>query len=397
LIQALNRKDAKDMDIMKESLELHKKLKGKIAIKNKYNIEDKGDLALIYTPGVASACLQIKDHQESAYELTGKQNTVAVISDGTAVLGLGNIGPLAAMPVMEGKCAIFKRFAGIDAIPIVLNTTNTEEIIQTVAAIAPSFGGINLEDISAPRCFEIERRLNEMLDIPVFHDDQYGTAIVSGAALLNALKLVGKKIDQIKVVLNGPGSAGLAITNFLTELGVKDMVLCGIDGILEANDDKLNDIQKNYAIKTNPRKIKGLLKDALEGADVFIGVSAGGVLKKDMVRVMAKDAIVFAMANPIPEISREDALDAGVRVYGAGISNTPNQINNALVFPGIFKGALQSRVQDIDMHMKITACKALAAIIPENELHEDNIIPDVFNEKVAVAISQAIKKDVSAT
>lgn len=384
------------MDIMKESLELHKKLKGKIAIKNKYNIEDKGDLALIYTPGVASACLQIKDHQESAYELTGKQNTVAVISDGTAVLGLGNIGPLAAMPVMEGKCAIFKRFAGIDAIPIVLNTTDTEEIIQTVAAIAPSFGGINLEDISAPRCFEIERRLNEMLDIPVFHDDQYGTAIVSGAALLNALKLVGKKIDQIKVVLNGPGSAGLAITNFLTELGVKDMVLCGIDGILEATDNKLNDIQKNYANKTNPRKIKGLLKDALEGADVFIGVSAGGVLKKDMVRVMAKDAIVFAMANPIPEISREDALDAGARVYGAGISNTPNQINNALVFPGIFKGALQSRVQDIDMHMKITACKALASIIPENELHEDNIIPDVFNEKVAVAISQAIKKDVSA-
>lgn len=384
------------MDIMKESLELHKKLKGKIAIKNKYNIEDKSDLALIYTPGVASACLQIKDHQESAYELTGKQNTVAVVSDGTAVLGLGNIGPLAAMPVMEGKCAIFKRFAGIDAIPIVLNTTDTEEIIQTVAAIAPSFGGINLEDISAPRCFEIERRLNEMLDIPVFHDDQYGTAIVSGAALLNGLKLVGKKIDQIKVVLNGPGSAGLAITNFLTELGVKDMVLCGIDGILEATDDKLNDIQKNYANKTNPRKIKGLLKDALEGADVFIGVSAGGVLKKDMVRVMAKDAIVFAMANPIPEISREDALDAGARVYGAGISNTPNQINNALVFPGIFKGALQSRVQDIDMHMKITACKALASIIPENELHEDNIIPDVFNEKVAVAISQAIKKDVSA-
>lgn len=384
------------MDIMKESLALHKKLKGKITIANKIDIKDKSDLALIYTPGVASACLHIKDHQESAYELTGKQNTVAVISDGTAVLGLGDIGPLAAMPVMEGKCAIFKKFAGIDAIPIVLNTKDTEEIIQTVAAISPSFGGINLEDISAPRCFEIEKRLNEMLDIPVFHDDQYGTAIVSGAALLNALRLVGKKIDEIKVVLNGPGSAGIAITNFLTELGVKDMVLCGIDGILEPDDKRLNDTQKLYAEKTNPRKLKGLLKDALEGADVFIGVSAGGALKKDMVRVMAKDAIVFAMANPIPEISREDALDAGARVYGAGISNTPNQINNALVFPGIFKGALQSRVQDIDMHMKITACKALAAIIPENELHEDHIIPDVFNEKVAVAISQAIRKDVAS-
>ena len=382
------------MDIMNKSLELHKKLKGKIQVENKYDIKDKSDLALVYTPGVASACLHIKDHPESSYELTGKQNTVAVISDGTAVLGLGDIGPLAAMPVMEGKCAIFKKFAGIDAIPIVLNTKDTEEIIAAVAAIAPSFGGINLEDISAPRCFEIERRLNEMLDIPVFHDDQYGTAIVTGAALLNALKLVGKRLGQVKVVLNGPGSAGIAITNFLTELGVKDLILVGKDGILEVDDERLNDTQKAYAKKTNPRNVKGLLKDALVDADVFIGVSAGNVLKKDMVRGMAKDAIVFAMANPTPEISREDALEAGARVYGAGISNTPNQINNALVFPGIFKGALGARVQDIDMHMKITACLALANIISDKELHEDHIIPDVFNERVAPAIASAIRKDV---
>ena len=384
------------MGIMEDSFLLHLKLKGKIAIENKYDIKDKSDLALVYTPGVASSCLYIKDHPESSYELTGKQNTVAVITDGTAVLGLGDIGPLAAMPVMEGKCAIFKKFAGINAIPIVLNTKDPEEIIKTVAMIAPSFGGINLEDISAPRCFDIERRLSEMLDIPVFHDDQYGTAIVTGAALINALKIVKKEMKDIKVVLNGPGSAGIAITNFFMELGVKDMVLCGKNGIIESEDDRLNDTQKHYAKITNPRKLTGSLKDALKSADVLIGVSVGNVVSKDMVAGMAKDGIIFALANPTPEIAREDALAAGARIYGAGISNTPNQINNALVFPGIFKGALQSRVRDIDMHMKVTACKALASIIPEDELSEDHIIPDVFNEKVAVAISSAIRKDVQS-
>ena len=382
------------MDINEKSLALHRKLKGKISVESKIKIKDKSDLSLVYTPGVAASCLAIKDDQKESYELTGKGNTVAVISDGTAVLGLGDIGPLAAMPVMEGKCAIFKSFAGIDAIPIVLDTKDVEEIITTVKHLAPSFGGINLEDISAPRCFEIERRLKEMLDIPVFHDDQNGTAIVTGAALINALKLVKKEMEHVRIVINGPGSAGIAIANFLMELGAKDIVMCDRVGILDEKDQRHNPAQIEMAKKTNPRGLKGTLKDALVEADVFIGVSAANVLKQAWVSLMSKDSVVFALANPTPEISRDEALAGGARVYGAGISNTPNQINNALVFPGIFKGALESRVKNIDMHMMKTACYALAGLVLEDELHEDYIIPDVFHEGVAKAISTAIKEDV---
>jgi malate dehydrogenase (oxaloacetate-decarboxylating) len=380
------------MDIKEKSLSLHKKLRGKLSIESKMIIKNKEDLSLIYTPGVAASSLAIKDNQEMSYELTGKGNTVAVISDGTAVLGLGDIGPLAAMPVMEGKCALFKQFAGINAVPIVLDTKDTEEIIQTIKILAPSFGGINLEDISAPRCFEIEKRLKEMLDIPVFHDDQNGTAIVVGAALLNALRLVKKEIDHIRVVVNGSGSAGIAISRFLIELGVKDIVMCDKDGILDPENDKLNSVQVEMSKITNPKHTKGVLKDALKCSDVFIGVSAGNVLKKEWISLMSKDSVVFALANPTPEIDREEALAGGVRVYGAGISNTPNQINNALVFPGIFKGALESRVKNIDMDMMKTACYALSKLISDEELNEDYIVPNVFHEGVAIAISEAIKK-----
>jgi malate dehydrogenase (oxaloacetate-decarboxylating) len=381
------------VDIKERSLELHKKLKGKLSIESKIDIKNKDDLSLVYTPGVAASSLAIKDNQEMSYELTGKGNTVAVISDGTAVLGLGDIGPLAAMPVMEGKCALFKQFAGINAVPIVLDTKDTEEIIQTIKLLAPSFGGINLEDISAPRCFEIEKRLKDMLDIPVFHDDQNGTAIVVGAALLNALRLTKKEIDHIRVVINGSGSAGIAISRFLIELGVKDIVMCDKDGILDPDNDKLNPVQVEMARNTNPKRLKGVLKYAVCCSDVFIGVSAGNVLKKEWVSLMNKDSVVFALANPTPEIDREEALAAGVRVYGAGISNTPNQINNALVFPGIFKGALEARVKNIDIDMMKTACYTLSKLVSDEELHEDYIIPNVFHEGVAKAISEAIKKN----
>lgn len=380
------------MNIQQESLALHYKLNGKIAIQTKYDITSKKDLALVYTPGVASSCLQIKDNQEDAYRLTSKKNTVAVISDGSAVLGLGDIGPMAAMPVMEGKSALFKRFGNVDAIPLVLDTKDTEELIKTITYLAPSFGGINLEDISAPRCFEIEERLRETLDIPVFHDDQHGTAIACGAALLNALTLVEKEIATVNIVINGAGSAGIAITRFLMELGAKHIVVCDINGILDESDESLNPYQKQLAEETNPTKLKGTLSDALKNADVFIGVSAGNIVTKDMASSMNKDAIMFPMANPTPEISRELALEAGVRIYGAGISDIPNQINNALVFPGLFKGALQGRVRQITMEMEITACKALSAVIPRDELKDDYIIPDIFNKNVAVAIASAITK-----
>ncbi|MBU1020938.1 MAG: NADP-dependent malic enzyme [Firmicutes bacterium] len=378
------------MNIMDQSLQLHNKLKGKIEITNKYEINTKLDLALVYTPGVASSCMKINESPEESYNLTTKGNTVAVISDGTAVLGLGDIGPLAAMPVMEGKCALFKRFAGIDAIPIVLNTKDTDEIVQTIYNIAPSFGGINLEDISAPRCFEVERRLKEMLDIPVFHDDQHGTAIVSCAALLNALKLVKKDIKDVKIVVNGAGSAGVAITTFLMQLGAVNVLVCDRFGIMDEADERLNSSQRKLASITNPNQIKGDLKEALINAEVFIGVSAGNVVSQDMVRLMAQNPIVFALANPTPEISREDALLAGAFVYGAGVSNQPNQINNALVFPGLFKGALKARVKQITTEMEIAACYALSGIIPETELKNDYVIPDIFNELVSKSISEAI-------
>jgi malate dehydrogenase (oxaloacetate-decarboxylating) len=380
------------MDIMQESLDLHRKLNGKIEIKNKLQINNMHDMSLAYTPGVAKACLAIHENPEEVYALTSKRNTVAVISDGTAVLGLGDIGPLAAIPVMEGKCALFKRFANVDAIPIVLNTKDVDELVNTIYHLSPSFGGINLEDISAPRCFEVERRLKELCDIPVFHDDQHGTAIVVGAALTNALKLVGKKLSEAKIVINGAGSAGIAITKFLLDLGAKHITVCDRFGIILEGDEQLNFAQKEISLKTNRKHLKGLLKDALLGADVFIGVSAGNIVSEDMIQHMNPDAIVFPLANPTPEISRDKALHAGARIVGTGVSNLPNQINNALVFPGLFKGALDSRVRQITKEMEIAACKALAKIVKKEELTETYIIPNIFNKKVAKNISRAVMK-----
>lgn len=383
-------KSSDNMNIGEKSIELHRKLRGKIEITSKYDVKNKEDLSLVYTPGVAAVCLKIQENPEESYELTSKNSTVAVISDGTAVLGLGNIGPMAAMPVMEGKAVLFKRFANVDAIPIVLDVHDTDELVKTITYLAPSFGGINLEDISAPRCFEVERRLRETLDIPVFHDDQHGTAIACGAALINALKLVKKDLKNAKIVINGAGSAGTAITSFLLDLGAKNIVVCDIGGILDPTDDHLTSYQTKLASITNPENKKGTLKDALVDADVFIGVSVGNILSKEMVTSMGKDSVVFALANPTPEIPRKDALDAGARVYGAGISNEPNQINNALVFPGLFKGLLDARVRQITTEMEIAACKALSSIITPDVLKEDNIIPDVFNKNVSEKIAQAI-------
>ncbi len=377
---------------MDESLALHRQLKGKIEIKSKKKIKDMHDMSLVYTPGVASACLAIKNQPSEAYNLTAKSNTIAVISDGTAVLGLGDIGPLAAIPVMEGKAALFKRFAGLDAIPIVLNTKDVDELVETIYRLSPSFGGINLEDISAPRCFEVERRLKEMCDIPVFHDDQHGTAIVCGAALLNALQLVKKKIANVKIVINGAGSAGIAITKFLLTLGAKNIVVCDRFGIVVDGDDRLNSAQKEISKITNLNLQKGKLDDALVEADVFIGVSVGNVVSEQMIKSMNSDAIVFPLANPTPEISRDKALKAGARVVGTGVSNLPNQINNALVFPGLFKGALAARVQQITPQMEIAACKALAHIVRPSELNETYIIPNIFNRKVALRVAKAVMK-----
>jgi malate dehydrogenase (oxaloacetate-decarboxylating) len=380
------------MDIMQESLELHKKLKGKIETKNKIQIKDMKDMSLIYTPGVAKASQTIFESKEEVYQLTAKNNTVAVISDGTAVLGLGDIGPLAAIPVMEGKCALFKRFANINCVPIVLNTKDVDEIVQTIYHLSPSFGGINLEDISAPRCFEVEKRLKELCDIPVFHDDQHGTAIVVGAALINSLKIVNKKLKDVKIVINGAGSAGVAITKFLFKLGAKHIIVCDKQGIIIEGDHQLNYAQQEIAQVTNRNKLRGSLIDALSDSDVFIGVSAKNVVSQDMIRVMNNDSIVFPLANPIPEISREDALDAGAKIVGTGASNQPNQINNALVFPGLFKGALEARVKDITDEIQIAACKALANIVKKEELKETYIIPNIFNKKIAKNISKAVMK-----
>jgi malate dehydrogenase (oxaloacetate-decarboxylating) len=380
------------MDIYEESLAFHRKLNGKIEIKNKMKLNDMHDMSLAYTPGVAKACLAIKEDPSEVYNLTAKRNTVAVISDGTAVLGLGDIGPLAAIPVMEGKCALFKRFGNVDAIPIVLNTKDVDEIVETIYRLSPSFGGINLEDISAPRCFEVERRLKEMCDIPVFHDDQHGTAIVVGAALLNALKIVNKKLSQVKIVINGAGSAGIAITKFLLELGAKHMIVCDRFGIIFEGDEQLNFAQKEISKLTNRKKIKGSLSVALNKADVFIGVSAPNIVSQEMISSMNNDSIVFPLANPIPEITRDQALSAGARIVGTGASNLPNQINNSLVFPGLFRGALDSGTKQITTEMEIAACKALASIVKKEELKETYIIPSIFNKKVAKNIAKAIIK-----
>lgn len=378
------------MDYAEMALRMHKENKGKISISSKIALETREDLSTAYTPGVAAPCLEIKKDKANAYTYTAKGNLVAVVSDGTAVLGLGDIGPEAAMPVMEGKAVLFKAFGGVDAFPICLATKDTEEIIETVKRIAPVFGGINLEDISAPRCFEIEQRLEKELDIPVFHDDQHGTAIVVTAALINALKLTGKKIEEIRVVLNGPGSAGTAIAKMLLHAGVKHMLICDKEGILAEGRGNMLPHTTELARLTNPEGRTGVLADALVGADVFVGVSAANVLKPEMVKTMNRDAIVFAMANPTPEISYEEATAAGVRVMATGRSDYPNQINNVLVFPGIFRGALDARARDITYPMKLAAAYAIAGLIDEKELREDYIIPSAFDGRVAKAVAAAV-------
>lgn len=372
------------MDTKEKSLALHQEKRGKLSVESKVTINSREDLALAYTPGVAEPCKKIAENKEDAYEYTAKGNLVGVITDGTAVLGLGDIGPEAAMPVMEGKAILLKEFSGVDGFPICLDTTDTEEIIQTIINIAPTFGAINLEDISSPRCFEIEKRLDDLLSIPIFHDDQHGTAIVVTSGILNSLRLVNKQLEDIKVVLNGPGAAGTAIVNMLLDLGVKHMVVCDEHGILSvARPGTLIDHKHDLAIRTNPEQIVGDLSDALKGADVLIGVSIGGIVSEEMVKSMNSDAIIFAMANPVPEILYEEAKRAGARVVGTGRSDFPNQINNVLAFPGIFKGALSVRATTINNEMKFAAAKAIADMVTDEELSEEYVIPDALNKKVA--------------
>lgn len=380
-------------DVYERSLELHEKNKGKLSVVSKVKVGNREDLSLAYSPGVAEPCRKIASNKEDVYKYTAKGNLVAVVTDGTAVLGLGDIGPEAALPVMEGKCVLFKEFGDVDAIPICLDTKDTEEIIRTVKLIAPGLGGINLEDISAPRCIEIETRLKQELDIPVFHDDQHGTAIVVAAGLINALKIVNKKIEDIKVVVNGAGAAGSSIIKLVKKLGAKEIIAIDRVGILRRSDkDKYDFSKKELAEITNSKDIAGGLVDAIVGADVFIGVSAPNVLSKDMVRSMNKDAIVFAMANPTPEIMPEEALEAGAAIVGTGRSDYPNQINNVLVFPGLFKGALRAKSKKITEEMKIAAAEGLASLIKDEELRKDYIIPDPFDKRVAEAVATAVEK-----
>lgn len=381
-----------DMDYMTESLKKHFEWKGKLEVTSRVRVDSKEALSLAYTPGVAAPCLEIAKDESLAYSLTRKWNSVAVVTDGSAVLGLGNIGPLAGMPVMEGKCVLFREFAGIDAVPVCLATQDTEEIIATVKNIAPTYGGINLEDISAPRCFEIERRLKEICDIPVFHDDQHGTAIVLAAALENALKVVEKELSSARLVINGAGSAGIAITEFLLSMGARDVVVCDRAGVISEDGTKFNSAQAALAAKTNPRGVGGTLADAVKGADVFVGVSAKDVLSEDMVRTMAEDAIVFAMANPSPEIHPDLALRAGARVVATGRSDYPNQINNVLAFPGIFRGALDARARDINGEMQIAAVYALAGLVSDGERNENYILPKAFDPRVAPAVAEAVRR-----
>ncbi len=378
------------MDYMKESLKKHREWKGKLEVVSRATVGSAEELSLAYTPGVAAPCLAIKDNPEEAYALTRKWNSVAVVTDGSAVLGLGNIGALAGMPVMEGKCVLFREFAGIDAVPVCLATQDTEEIIATVKNIAPTYGGINLEDISAPRCFEIERRLKEEVDIPVFHDDQHGTAVVLAAALINALKVVEKDLSTARIVINGAGSAGVAITEFLLSLGARDIVVCDRAGVLEREGEVFNEVQRDLAARTNPRGVKGVLSDAVRGADVFVGVSVKDVLKPDDVRAMAKGAVVFAMANPSPEIMPDLAKAAGARVVATGRSDYPNQINNVLAFPGIFRGALDARAKDITAEMQIAAARAIAGLVSDGELNEEYILPRAFDKRIAPAVAAAV-------
>ncbi len=379
------------MDIKQKSLEKHYEWNGKIEVVARCPIENKTDLSLAYTPGVAEPCLEIQKDIDKSYELTRRSNLVAVITDGTAVLGLGDIGPEAGMPVMEGKCALFKAFADVDAFPICVRSKDVDEIVRTIYLISGSFGGINLEDISAPRCFEIERKLKEICDIPVFHDDQHGTAIVVAAAMLNALKLVKKDIGSVRVVINGAGSAGCAIGKHLLSLGVKNLCMVDRFGIISRDDDSLNSAHKEIAQLTNHSLMKGSLADALKGADVFIGVSAPNVVSEEMVASMAHDAIVFPMANPTPEIMPDAAKKAGARIVGTGRSDFPNQINNVLAFPGIFRGALDCRASCINEEMKVAASLALASLISEDELNEENIIAPALDKRVAQVVAEAVK------
>ncbi|TCK90615.1 malate dehydrogenase (oxaloacetate-decarboxylating) [Natranaerovirga hydrolytica] len=379
------------MNTREKALALHKEWKGKIETTSKCSVKTSEDLALAYTPGVAEPCKEIFANQDEVYNYTLKGNTVAVISDGSAVLGLGNIGPHAAMPVMEGKCVLFKEFAGVNAFPICLDTQDTEEIIQAVKLLAPTFGGINLEDIAAPRCFEIENALKETLDIPVFHDDQHGTAIVVLAGVINALKLVNKNEKDCKVVVNGAGSAGIAIAKLLLLYGVKNIIMCDKEGILRPDAPWLNWAQKEMANITNNNNEEGDLTKALENADIFVGVSAPNILTKEMVQTMSKDPIIFAMANPVPEIMPDVAKAAGAKVVGTGRSDFPNQVNNVLAFPGIFKGALESHATQITEDMKLAAAKAIAKLISADQLNEDNIIPEAFDSRVVDAVANAVK------
>lgn len=377
-------------EIKQKALELHEKNQGKLEVVSKVKVNDAMDLALAYTPGVAEPCKKIHEDNSLAYKYTNKGNMVAVVTDGSAVLGLGNIGGIAGMPVMEGKSVLFKEFGNVDAFPICLDTQDTEEIISTVKAISPSFGGINLEDIAAPRCFEIEKRLIEELDIPVFHDDQHGTAVIVLSAVINALRIVKKDISDVKIVISGAGAAGIAISNLLTLAGAKNNLILNSRGIIDPDDEKLDEARREIARTTNPNKVKGDLKTAMENADIFIGVSAPGILTKEMVASMNHDAIVLAMANPVPEIYPDEAKDAGARVVGTGRSDYPNQVNNVLVFPGIFRGALDAKADRITDDMKLSAAYAIAHMVEQPV--EERILPEAFNKDVAKNVANAVKK-----
>ena len=378
------------MSIQEEALQAHKVWDGKLEVVHKMELDTRYDLAIAYTPGVAEPCLEIAKDPDRAYDYTIKSNTVAVVTDGSAVLGLGNIGAAAALPVMEGKCALFKRFADVNAFPLCLDTQDTDQIVDACVKLAPVFGGINLEDISAPRCFEIEERLNDLLDIPVFHDDQHGTAIVVLSALINALKLVGKQVGEVRVVMSGAGAAGIAIAKLLLSYGFADIIMCGSKGIISSKLEGINEAQRAMLQVTNKDDMSGTLADALVGADIFIGVSAPGVVTEAMVHTMAPDAIVFAMANPVPEIYPDEAKRAGAAVVGTGRSDFPNQVNNVIAFPGIFKGALASRAPRITEEMKLAAAEALASLVSEEELCADFVMPDPFDPRVADVVAKAV-------
>ena len=381
-----------EIDYQAESLRVHLRYKGKLEVISKVKVEDKDDLSIAYTPGVAEPCKKIAEDKELAYKYTWKANTIAVVSDGSAVLGLGNIGPEAAMPVMEGKAVLFKEFGGVNAVPICLDTQDTEEIIKAVKYIAPGFGGINLEDISAPRCFEIEERLKAELNIPVFHDDQHGTAIVVLAASINALKVTGKKKEDCKIVVNGAGAAGVAISKLLLKYGFGSVTLCDSRGIVSADRTDLNETKKEMLKITNPENRSGKLADAVVGTDIFVGVSAPGVLTQDMIKTMNAEPIIFAMANPTPEIMPDEAKAAGARIVGTGRSDFPNQINNVVAFPGIFRGALEARAPQITEEMKLAAAEAIAAAVPAEKLCEDYIMPEAFDTNVRDSVAEAVKR-----